>query len=448
MLAISIISIISIALNNYILSRYDGYTLLGVNFEADQVNDKEVNALTSKFRKWSNISGLILILLDILTYKFLGYKSQVYFLIPAVVAYLILTYIIFRKVQDELFTIKHDRSWDDEDGILYVDTSVLTQKSKKRPLAYIITWLIWLIWPVSIIYQSSLEGGRSLDFVSFIGPISMLAFPLLFFLVNASHNPISEDSSINISYNNELNKNNTRTYLFIFAFCQIMMVFMTYGSALSDISFFIPLSILVFGIILIAFIQISHQARIEKKYAKYKTIKATNNLKYYKYGVYKNKNDSRIMVPKRIPAYGWTINLGNKAGMIVGLVIILIVVALIGGLIFLSSKDIEYNFLDKKLEIKAPMYDRMLSYSDIEEIRLSDEKISAFRVNGYGGSKKSYGHFDVKGYGNTMYYCYNNISQRIFIKVKGKHEKWYILNDKSLEKTQKIYNELKDRVKQ
>lgn len=31
-------------------------------------------------------------------------------------------------------------------------------------------------------------------------------------------------------------------------------------------------------------------------------------------GVYFSKRDSRVWVPKRVPAWGWTINLGHPAG--------------------------------------------------------------------------------------------------------------------------------------
>jgi uncharacterized membrane protein len=31
-------------------------------------------------------------------------------------------------------------------------------------------------------------------------------------------------------------------------------------------------------------------------------------------GVYFSKRDSRVWVPKRVPSWGWTINLGNPAG--------------------------------------------------------------------------------------------------------------------------------------
>ena len=50
------------------------------------------------------------------------------------------------------------------------------------------------------------------------------------------------------------------------------------------------------------------------------------------FGIYFSKRDSRVWVPKRVPSFGWTINLGHPAGMwwLVGLIT---VPALIAGLI-------------------------------------------------------------------------------------------------------------------
>lgn len=34
-------------------------------------------------------------------------------------------------------------------------------------------------------------------------------------------------------------------------------------------------------------------------------------------GVYCSRTDTRVVVPKRIPVMGWTVNLGRKAGVVV-----------------------------------------------------------------------------------------------------------------------------------
>jgi uncharacterized membrane protein len=41
-------------------------------------------------------------------------------------------------------------------------------------------------------------------------------------------------------------------------------------------------------------------------------------------GVYFSKKDSRVWVPKRVPSFGWTVNLGHAAGAwwLVGLLVL------------------------------------------------------------------------------------------------------------------------------
>ncbi|WP_413670572.1 DUF5808 domain-containing protein [Mucilaginibacter sp. Mucisp86] len=55
----------------------------------------------------------------------------------------------------------------------------------------------------------------------------------------------------------------------------------------------------------------------------------TEDLSNYKYGVfYYNKNDRRIIVPKRIKYLGWTLNFARPVSyFIMGVLITLIVVA-------------------------------------------------------------------------------------------------------------------------
>ncbi|MDO5027332.1 MAG: PH domain-containing protein [Tissierellia bacterium] len=447
MLAISLISIISIIFNNFLISKYRAYSLLGVNFESYQLEDEDLVIQIRKFRIHSSIWALLIISVDLLAYKFLASLETSYLLVFSIILYLIISYILSDRARKKLLQIKEERAWNEEDHILYADTKLLTQDKKKDSLAYLLTWLIWFIWPVLIIYQSRTNIVEALDFMTFIGPFCMLTFPLLFPLVNANYNPISEDSAINIAYNNELNKINYFTYLLLFAIIQIMMVSLTLNTSLDSLGLILILSIMIMACLIIVYIQIARQGKIEKKYAKYKTINTSNNLKYYKYGFYKNENDTRLFVPKRNPAMGWTINIGNKSGKIFMFLTILMVLAIIGGLFLLSSKEIEYNLLEDRLEIDVPMYSRKIAFKDIEEIKISDEKLSAFRSNGYGGSQKAYGHFRVKGYGESMYYAYNNVDHKIFIRVKNKNEKWYILNDRTLEKTQALYQSINDKLR-
>ena len=51
-------------------------------------------------------------------------------------------------------------------------------------------------------------------------------------------------------------------------------------------------------------------------------------------GLYFSKRDSRIWVPKRVRALGWTLNLGRTAGAIWALVLLLMPSVLLAGLLF------------------------------------------------------------------------------------------------------------------
>jgi len=55
----------------------------------------------------------------------------------------------------------------------------------------------------------------------------------------------------------------------------------------------------------------------------------TEDLSNYKYGVfYYNKNDRRVLVPKRIKYLGWTLNFARPVSyLIMGILLALVVVA-------------------------------------------------------------------------------------------------------------------------
>ena len=51
--------------------------------------------------------------------------------------------------------------------------------------------------------------------------------------------------------------------------------------------------------------------------------------KYNILGLYRDPNDPRLVVPKRIPAMGWTINLGHRFGPATLLLLMFVVAAIV-----------------------------------------------------------------------------------------------------------------------
>lgn len=316
---------------------------------------------------------------------------------------------------------------------------------EKRIIPSCIIWLIWLIWPVSILVSSFILKNRSLDLISFVGPIITLFMPILYNLtINLQNKKICEDEAINQAYNNKIKRNNSIVFVCLSLFIELTMI--TLEMANLGINPFAPiLLVLAFGIAAIAIAGFGYikQSKIEKEFAPYKTIDNSIDKSKYHWGFYINPEDERVIVPKYHEYAGWTINLGNKKGKIVGLGFLLSVALLLGFLFSISSKDISYQFMENALEIKAPLYNRKIDYKNIVEVKLSDEKISATRTNGYGGIKKAYGHFRVKEYGNTMFYCYSDVKNRLFIRLQNTPEEWYILTGKTEEETTELYEKLK-----
>lgn len=443
MLFLFVFVILTMLISFLINTKYFGFRLFGISLETGQENHEEVKRIVSSYRKKiALLAGLFIILIIAVDYMLKGDSKLIAWIISPIL-YMLLGYRLIELAREDIKIVKSNQGWDLEKDVRYVDTKVLSEPTKGVIPTYFI-WLIWLIWPLVIFIQSRTEGGKSLDFISFIGPIIMLMMPILYKgAINIQNQPISEDSEINIAFNDKIKRNNSITIFWSFLFLQLVMVFMDQinngGDTFSLILLILAIGIGVIGITGYGYIK---QTKIEKEFAPYKTIHTPIEKGKYHWGFYFNKEDNRIFVPKLNPNAGWTINFGRQAGKLIGVGSLIVVALLMGGVLFISSKDIEYTFTDQAFEIKAPMYDRKVEYDSIDQVKLSDEKLSASRTNGYGGAEKAYGHFRVEGYGNTMFYCYHDVKDKIFIKLKDKPEKWYILNDKTPEATKLLYEKL------
>ena len=52
--------------------------------------------------------------------------------------------------------------------------------------------------------------------------------------------------------------------------------------------------------------------------------------KYGRFGMYNDPSDPRLIIPKRNPAFGWTINLGNKRAPLAWWTIMLVAAGAVG----------------------------------------------------------------------------------------------------------------------
>lgn len=162
---------------------------------------------------------------------------------------------------------------------------------------------------------------------------------------------------------------------------------------------------------------------------------------FYKYGMYNNPSDPRVMVPKQF-GMGWTLNVGTPkgrigmiaTGVLVGLVLVLV------GWMAISGEQGAYTFKadEKQIEISAPMYATTLSRDQIEDIAYLDHMPPANRTNGFGGLRKQFGSYRVEGYGVAQIYIYND-APVLAIRLR---DGWVFVGDEDAEKTKALQDRL------
>lgn len=143
---------------------------------------------------------------------------------------------------------------------------------------------------------------------------------------------------------------------------------------------------------------------------------------------------------------GWTLNIGRPAGKAIGLgmlVSLLVLTGIIGAVLYGGSKDYRITANGPAIMIDAAMYDLTLEKDQVVSVSTIDDIPAGIRTNGYGGVNKSFGHFAIDGYGKCMLYVYNQVDKYIVLQLAGNDPGYVIVNDKSPEKTEQLYQTIR-----
>ncbi|WP_159443171.1 PH domain-containing protein [Pilibacter termitis] len=172
-----------------------------------------------------------------------------------------------------------------------------------------------------------------------------------------------------------------------------------------------------------------------------KIIEEANEDKYWRYGVYINKNDPRLFVPYRTNLQ-ITINLGTKIGKGILIGIFGFIIVLITSLsLMLAYNDFTPQPFTIQKEKNALVLHHFLTTkkipeSKIESIELIDTKLkNVVKVAGTNSKHYNTGEFTVNGKSSFLL-IHNNVRKMIEIKTP---EKVYYLNYRTAEETNSVY---------
>ncbi|WP_099202987.1 hypothetical protein [Miniphocaeibacter massiliensis] len=404
-------------------------------------DDKEVLEIVEKAKKLLKIVSIIqLILILLLNFMIWFNLSYMGVFIAVLLVPIAIEALCLNSQRKKLLLLKYENNWGSKADV-FIDTRLLNSNLKsKYNKIYIYSMLFFLILIVINILVLKTE---MLSSVLMITPILLIT---VFFMTMKAENYvyISEDFEKNYDYN--LNKINENVNLFkqvilINIFIAMLQVLGIYLLVNKIKLFFIFIFISMFLSFIVMIIYMIKYYKINKKYETNKN-SIVNSGDFYDYISYDNPYDNRIFVADKVQM-GMTINRGNSKGKIVFIgtyVLVIAIFVVLFSLMNLSKQsDYKYTVENKVLEIDSFGYDTKVDLRKTEGIELKEFKKfpDAFKNNGVGDNKKSYGNWKVEGYGDVKLYINNDVNYYIIIKTKDQN---YIFNDTSIEKTKNLYS--------
>ena len=442
MIIINIFTMIIVAIAIYITgiaaAKVNKNVILGTTLPHEKLESEEVKEIVNRYKKANLIYSLVVLVLYSPCFLLENKMSLwLYYVLLWCVIVIYGQTVVYKKYFNELQTLKKNNDWYlVKNNIIRIDTEAIGNKNKMiiSPLWFISTAIVYLI---AVIIKSDIIYILAMMFTSVICIIMYYVYAKKRIVV----------------YTKDTDKNMVCNYISRRIYSELWVI-ISFVTSLNTIFYkcsenvFLLLTIISLIIILVAIIYCTNKVR-EKQNAILESANEeiiTDNDIYYGAMFYNDPNDSSVMVESR-NGVGLTINIGNKKGKAIMILITVFIIAMLAPCIYLMSRLDNATFTmsvtGNHIEIDAPIYNTSFSSEDIEEVSIvkySDLK-DVRRTNGASMEYVNLGNFTIKGYGKVKVYIYKYVDDIVAIKLK---DKYVFINGKTEEDTNKYYNMIKN----
>jgi uncharacterized membrane protein len=433
-----------------IYKNYQKNQILGVTLSKEHANTAEVQEIVKRYKNACYMIFLLFIGLSLLL-LIDGISSYAeFYMLVLVIGNLFAHWLIIHHYEQKLLLIKKNNKWIYQSTkVVTVDLNVTKEKGKSS-VSVIWSWGFFCLSFIPTIYlllNTRSQGSYPL-LLSLIGPLTQLSTIYLYHKMRYQHALVmSDDSETNKACARAEERINTMTAtlsaLTMLVFWILFSFSMIYTS--NELFSVLPAVLLVTVMLIVTSWQQKSIRTIENRYFSEESLGNDGIYEQestWKWGFYNNPSDPRIMVPKRIASMGWTINIGTPIGKVLGfgtyaLILVVLLVVLLGG-----EKDYRIIQIGSEIKIDAAMYDMTVQKDQVVSVSVIETIPRGSRTNGYGGMNKSFGHFSLSGYGKCMLYVYNKVDRYIVIELDGSNPSYVIVNDKSEEKTDELFQSI------
>ena len=362
---------------------------------------------------------------------------------------LLANWLVIGYYQKKLRHIKEENNWTySRDNTITVDLNVAREKGKSS-ISSVWVWLFLLLSFVPaavLLFHSETQQIYPIG-LSLIGPFCQLFSVFLYYRIRNQRSRIlngeTEDNLLLTRQEERINSiSATLSALVMLVFWFLFNLPMVHAQ--NGLLIIAPMIFLIVALLGIARWQQNKTRNLEETLLDGQPgeEKIQERQSTWKWGCYYDPNDPRVFVPKRIAGMGWTVNIGRPAGKLFYFGILLLVFFILGFVAYGGMKDYQIIVQEHEMRIDAAMYDMTVERDQVASLSVTDQLPNGTRTNGYGGANKSFGHFSLNGYGKCMLYVYNNVDQYIVVQLKEKDPGYVIINGKTIEETEALYQEI------
>lgn len=419
---------------------YNNGKILLTTIPINEVDSKEVQEISKKGLKSFKLLHLVFFIISFLP-LLTKTDIEILFFIGIIFAYIISLGVLANKYIKQMRKLKKEKNFASFTR-KYVDFTVSKEIDKQK-----LPIFLWLIPLVVFIGGFSIFGTFSdMELILFIC-LSTTLIAMIFmglFWRRSKISVISDNKEKNL-YINKIKiiklQNKVFTISNLYAVLFLGLVFLQKMDKYSFLPFVSSIILITFFIFYIISTVNKIDMEISSNIEDDKFIEDQDE--YYDIFGYKNPNDPRILVSDPMNSSSTVINRGNKKGKILfAITNMLLAFVIIFGLALIFEKDWKVEVSDS-VKISTMLYKDTIEPKDIENIELLDKfpNKRAFRMNGTATSQKSYGNFSIEGEGNIRLYRFNKVDK--IIKITRKNKKTIYINKRTIEETEKLFEELK-----
>lgn len=433
--------------------RYTDGMMLGVHIPLQHAEDPDITEFCRKkakdwelFNKINVAAGCLVCIPALFDWGLCIILWTVWLMV-----YLVLMYFFIFKPHRELYRIKKERGWFDETTKhkVIIDTKLSASTGRMAP-----SWK----WHIPVAVVLVLTGGIAYTKTDGFGTggieLMMLIVSLFMCVMFAGfHICIAGRRNKVYSENTELNFEANKLHKSAWAWAclwssiftsaaGIYVIYDSVNGGFSDRAMMIYVVLVTVSVFIMVYNIIRGERKIRNMLDGDSSAVYIDDDEYWKWGIYNNPSDRRIMVQSKWSSTKYTVNVGHPVGKVIMWATVLL---LVGTLVFtlwtfvaLGNTETFFTVEDNTVTFDAFMYKYTVDPAEIENIALIDEMPDEHfsRSNGASTGKVNIGNYQGSETGRCKMFIHNGESPILMIETdnmtvfansteEGVVEDWY-----------------------